>query len=123
MATIAVVDDDVRLLTTVQSMLEEVGHAVRSFSDPADALAAFRQAPVDLVILDIYMPGMNGFQLMEELRTVLPDVPVIAISGGGRFSGANVLSSAEELGATAVLAKPLRRAELLALVETTLGGA
>lgn len=121
MLTIAVVDDDRRLLTTVHSMLEAAGYSVLLFGNPAEALNAFRTASIDLVISDIYMPGMNGFQFIEELRAILPLVPVIAVSGGGRFSGANVLGSAEEFGATATLAKPMRRAELLALIEKTLG--
>jgi len=120
MPTIAVIDDDRRLLATVRGMLESAGYSVLPFENPTEALNAFRAASIDLVISDIYMPGMNGFQFIEELRTILPLVPVIAVSGGGRFSGANVLGGAEELGATATLAKPLRRAELLALIEKTL---
>lgn len=120
MPTIAVVDDNVRLLNTVRSMLDDAGYTVLLFETPAEALAAFRTASIDLIISDIYMPGMNGFQFIEELRAILPNVPVIAVSGGGRFSGANVLGNAEEFGATATLAKPLRRAELLALIEKTL---
>ena len=120
MLTIAVVDDNARLLETVGAMLDGAGYTVFLYENPATALVAFREAKVDLVISDIYMPGMNGFQFIEELRTILPDVPVIAVSGGGRFSGENVLKNAEEFGATATLAKPLRRAELLALVDKML---
>jgi CheY-like chemotaxis protein len=120
MRTIAVVDDNARLLETVGAMLDGAGYAVSLYESPVTALKAFHDAPVDLVISDIYMPGMNGFQFIEELRTILPDVPVIAISGGGRFSGENVLENAEEFGATATLAKPLRRAELLALIDKML---
>jgi CheY-like chemotaxis protein len=120
MRTIAVVDDNARLLETVGAMLDGAGYAVFLYESPVTALKAFYDAPVDLVISDIYMPGMNGFQFIEELRTILPDVPVIAISGGGRFSGENVLENAEEFGATATLTKPLRRAELLALIDKML---
>jgi len=120
MAIIAVVDDNDRLLKTIDSMLDGTGYAVVLFDNPAEALTAFAKAPVDLVISDIYMPGMNGFQFIEDLRVIMPTVPVIAMSGGGRFTGANVLGKSAEHGATATLAKPVRRAELLTLIEKTL---
>jgi DNA-binding NtrC family response regulator len=120
MAKIAVVDDDARLLASVRSMLDGTGHTVMLFSSPTEALRALADAPVDLVISDIYMPGMNGFQFIEELRVTMPSVPVIAMSGGGRFTGGDVLGESTEHGATATLAKPVRRAELLALITTTI---
>jgi DNA-binding NtrC family response regulator len=120
MAIIAVVDDNDRLLKTVGAMLGDTGHAVVLFDNPAEALATFSEAAVDLVISDIYMPGMNGFQFINALRVIMPTVPVIAMSGGGRFTGGNVLGESTEYGATATLAKPVRRAELLALIAKTL---
>lgn len=67
-ATIALVDDDQNILTSVGMALEEEGYILRTFSDGETALAAIRDEPVDLVLLDIKMPRLDGFEMLRRLR-------------------------------------------------------
>ena len=66
--TIALVDDDRNILTSVAMTLEAEGFNVRTYSDGAEALKAIQQQPVDLAILDIKMPRMDGLELLSHLR-------------------------------------------------------
>jgi two-component system response regulator ChvI len=61
--TIALVDDDRNILTSVSMTLEAEGFAVRTYTDGAEALRALMQSPVDLAVLDIKMPRMDGMEL------------------------------------------------------------
>jgi two-component system response regulator ChvI len=67
-STIALVDDDRNILTSVSIALEAEGFAVRCYSDGAEALRGIGQHPVDLAILDIKMPRMDGMELLGQLR-------------------------------------------------------
>ncbi len=67
-ATIALVDDDRNILTSVTMALEAEGYAVRAYTDGQEALAAMAKKPADLVILDIKMPGMDGLELLSRIR-------------------------------------------------------
>ena len=77
--TIALVDDDRNILTSVAMTLESEGFTVRSFSDGAEALRGMAAQPVDLAILDIKMPRMDGMELLERLRKQ-SDLPVIFLT-------------------------------------------
>jgi len=77
--TIALVDDDRNILTSVSMTLEAEGFAVRTYTDGAEALRALMQQPVDLAVLDIKMPRMDGMELLEKLRRT-SDLPVIFLT-------------------------------------------
>ncbi|HEY4125137.1 MAG TPA: response regulator transcription factor [Rhizomicrobium sp.] len=79
MATIALVDDDKNILTSVSMLLEQEGYNVRTYSDGASALTALGSAPPDLAILDIKMPRMDGLELLRRLRQSA-DMPVIFLT-------------------------------------------
>lgn len=66
--TIALVDDDRNILTSVSMALSAEGFEVQTFSDSGEALRSLLAQPVDLAVLDIKMPGMDGFELLSELR-------------------------------------------------------
>jgi two-component system, OmpR family, response regulator ChvI len=72
--TIALVDDDRNILTSVQMTLEQEGYAVRTYTDGESALHGLTARPVDLAVLDIKMPRMDGMELLQRLRqrTQLP---------------------------------------------------
>jgi two-component system response regulator ChvI len=72
--TIALVDDDRNILTSVSMALEAEGYDVRTFSDGDEALRGLAQRPVDLAVLDIKMPRLNGMELLSKLRqsTAMP---------------------------------------------------
>ncbi len=77
--TIALVDDDRNILTSVQIALEAEGFAVRTYTDGAEALRGLTANPVDLAILDIKMPRMDGMELLERLRRQ-SQLPVIFLT-------------------------------------------
>ncbi len=77
--TIALVDDDQNILTSVSIALEAEGFEVRAFSGGAEALDALRATPVDLAILDIKMPRMDGMELLNRLRRH-SQIPVIFLT-------------------------------------------
>jgi two-component system response regulator ChvI len=79
MATIALVDDDKNILTSVSMLLEQEGYNVRTYSDGASALTALSSTPPDLAILDIKMPRMDGLELLRRLRQTA-DMPVIFLT-------------------------------------------
>ena len=78
--TIAVVDDDRNILTSVSIALESEGFEVRTYKDGAEALAGISARPPDLAILDIKMPRMDGMELLNRIRNqsrlpvIFPDV-------------------------------------------------
>src|SRR4051794_13224540 len=79
MPTIALVDDDRNILTSVSIALEAEGYRIRSYTDGASALDGLRQSPPDLAILDIKMPRMDGMELLRRLRQK-SDLPVIFLT-------------------------------------------
>lgn len=76
---IALVDDDLNILTTVSILLESEGFAVSKFSDGEQALTEFADSPPDLAVLDIKMPRMDGMELLNRLRRN-SDLPVIFLT-------------------------------------------
>jgi FixJ family two-component response regulator len=77
---VAVVDDDPRVLESLEDLLESAGYVARSFSS-AGPLLAGGLAGVDLLITDIGMPGTNGFELRDLVKKARPDLPVFLITG------------------------------------------
>ena len=77
--TIALVDDDRNILTSVPMALEAEGFAVRTYTDGAEALRGLSRQPVDLAVLDIKMPRMDGMELLERLRRQ-SELPVIFLT-------------------------------------------
>jgi len=77
--TVALVDDDRNIITSVGMALEAEGLSVRSYTDPTAALAALSKQPADLAVLDIKMPRMDGIELLQRLRKSTP-MPVIFLT-------------------------------------------
>jgi two-component system response regulator ChvI len=66
--TIALVDDDRNILTSVSMTLEQEGYAVRTYTDGESALQGLMSKPADLAVLDVKMPRMDGMELLQRLR-------------------------------------------------------
>jgi len=79
MPTIALVDDDRNILTSVSIALEAEGYRINTYTDGASALDGFKTAPPDLAILDIKMPRMDGMETLRRLRQK-SDLPVIFLT-------------------------------------------
>ena len=119
------VDDDAAVQLTVRLLLERAGHSVVTADDGRKGLAACQTEDFDLLFLDIFMPGMDGFETMRLVRQHRPQVPIIVISGRPISSeGApDFLTMATKLGAISSLQKPFRPADLLAAVAECLKAA
>jgi CheY-like chemotaxis protein len=120
MADILIIDDEAGVLRVLRKILESAGHSVTEAPDGEVALRQFEGKPADLVITDIFMPGMDGIELLVHIRKTFPDARVLAMSGGGLLSRDQALSDASLLGADQILQKPFSSAEVLEAVNRTL---
>lgn len=121
MADILIIDDDGDLRSTMRRILEKDGHRVREAADGAEGISLFREQIPDLVITDLIMPEKEGIETIQELSAEAPDVPILAVSGGGAVGPGGPLMDAELLGATATLAKPFSVETLQEKVRSLLG--
>lgn len=88
-ATILCVDDDENQLALRRLMLEQAGYRVLTAESPAKAIELFRSDAVDLVIVDYYMPGMNGLRLARELMRE-KKVPLVVLSAYAELPGESI---------------------------------
>ncbi len=80
---ILIVDDDPSVLTLMSAFLGHSGYDVSTANSSEDGIAAAKRDVPNLIITDIYMPGMTGFELIEELKldSLTSDIPIMALSG------------------------------------------
>lgn len=117
---ILLIDDDAQVRQTFRAILEREGYRVSEAEDGIGGLSAFEADPSDLLIVDIIMPKESGVETIRRVRELAPNVPIIAMSGGGRTADLRFLALAGKLGATRTMIKPVRAAELLQEVQTCL---
>lgn len=110
---ILIVEDDPALSSGLARILEGEGHAVDAFGDGEGALAALAREPFDLVMLDIGLPGMDGFELLRRLRDAGGRIPVLVLTARDAVSER---VHGLELGADDYMAKPFATPELVARV-------
>jgi excisionase family DNA binding protein len=112
---VLVVDDDARLREFVRVNLEMDGYEVREAADAAEGLAALEQEPPDLILLDVMMPGMDGWEMLRRVqeRHGVGTIPVIMFSGKADEAASD---RAAEHGAQAFIGKPF---DPQALIEST----
>ena len=111
------VDDDPDFRDALDKQLRYAGYRVALAADGGEALVWLHKNHADVLILDIVMPHKEGLETMLALRRSHPQLPVIAISGGGRIEARDYLKIAASLGAAGVLSKPFPLADLQALIE------
>lgn len=121
MIRILVVDDEASVRKMVTNMIASVGYEVIEASSGAEAYDACKEASIDLIITDVVMPDKNGIDLIMEVKEEYPNLPVIAISGGGGITGRfDYLEIAKLVGAKIILKKPFTTTELRSAVDNIL---
>ncbi|MCE9537455.1 MAG: sigma-54 dependent transcriptional regulator, partial [Nitrospirae bacterium] len=103
-ASILVVDDEEAILTSLSSILRDEGYEVAVAKNGVEALRAFAADPPDLMILDIWMPEMDGMEALRRIRELAPAAQVMMMSGHGSIETA---VKAIKLGAYDYIEKPL----------------
>jgi DNA-binding NtrC family response regulator len=116
-ATILVCDDDPDVLDTFRAIFALTSYKTHLVATPATALAFIEAQPIDLLISDLIMPGMNGLALIAKARELRRDVPALLCSG---FAERNDLLAAMRLGAVDVIEKPFMPQKVLAVVKQAL---
>ena len=111
---ILIVDDDEDLVTSLSGMLHNEGFTVSSTTDGSEALALVHTVSPAVVLLDVWLPGMDGVEILQALRAMHVDVEVIAMSGHGNIATAVQMI---KLGAFDYLEKPLSSYRVLEVIE------
>jgi len=118
MATILCIDDEDQVRMLFQIALEGAGYRVLTAESGQDGLRLLQQQEVDLVLVDIFMPSMDGLEVIRLLHKTRPACKIIAISGGSWEW--DYLDTAKHLGANDAVKKPLSLQELLDAVSSQL---
>ena len=118
-ASILVVDDHEQNLELIQAYLEDIGCAVRLARDGVEALGEIEKKQPDLILLDVMMPRMSGFQLCSKLKAdpSTRDIPVVMVTA---LSEVGDVERAVECGADDFLTKPVFKLELLTRAKSLL---
>lgn len=114
---ILVVDDEVSILQSLRGVLEDEGYRVAVAVDGREALGELQKDVPDVMLLDIWMPGMDGLSVLAEVKKILPMLPVIIISGHGNIETA---VKATRIGAFDYVEKPLSLDRILVSVQNAL---
>lgn len=107
------IDDDALLRVTIRRVLERAGHTVIEAAHGGEALTLLAQQSVNVVLTDLYMPHVDGMQLLKELRKAKTTLRIVAMSGEEASGPTALLEMARHLGAAAVLPKPFTSKQLL----------
>lgn len=114
---VLIVDDEERIVQSIAGVLEDEGFKVATVRSGEEAIGVFQQEEPDITLLDIWMPGMDGIEVLKRLKWIAPDCQVIMISGHATISTA---MAAVKLGAFDFIEKPLSLDVLLMTIRRAL---
>lgn len=120
MAKILLIEDQPQLRQLLHAALRQANHTVFEAENGTRAVAVVAGNSIDVVVTDIFMPEKDGLEVIRDLRRQLPDVPVIAYSGGNARIDMDPLEVALILGASWTIRKPFELQQLLNAVRGVL---
>lgn len=115
---IMVVDDDEGIRRILSIALSRMGYEVRAASNGSEALSLFLKSSFDLVLTDLEMPGMDGWNLASRIKKRFPDIPVVLMTGHAKE---DVLERMKGSSVDNVIFKPFRLEDILKTARTILG--
>ncbi|GAB4559414.1 MAG: response regulator [Rhizobacter sp.] len=120
--TILIADDEPNIVISLEYLLQRDGYQVRVARNGQEALDAIQASPPDLVLLDVMLPLVSGFEVCQKIREnpALADMRIVMLTAKGRDVE---MSKGLALGANAYVTKPFSTQDLLAQVRALLGGA
>jgi CheY-like chemotaxis protein len=121
MPRVLVIDDDESVRGAIEALLQPENCEIVLAENAREGAEQFGADKFDIVMVDIFMPGMNGLETIKDFRRLAPDMPIVAMSGF-RFRNSGLpmpdfLKIAADLGATHCLSKPFRPQQLFAAIE------
>ena len=123
MKMVLIVDDDELVRSTVSAMLSALKFNVTEAPNGKVALKLTSECRFDLIVTDLFMPEIDGLELVNQIRKISPGTPIVMMTGGGMLfpqgsgSLSDLTSSAEFLGASFVINKPFRKEALTKVLE------
>jgi len=115
---ILVVDDETNIASSLKEILSDEGYAVSIAEDGLNALDMIQSDPPDLILLDVWLPGMDGIEVLKTVKTYHPEIEVLVMSGHGTIETA---VKATKLGASDFIEKPFSMDSLTQSVKSALG--
>lgn len=107
---VAVLDDEPEMRKALRRLLKCQGFSVEEFACGEDLLSALKSQTLDYVLLDLHMPGLNGFDILEMLHARKSPIPIIVITA---YDEPGTADRVRSLGASACLKKPVDRSALM----------
>ncbi len=120
MAQILIIDDDGLFRSMLTATLLHLGHEVVEAGNGAEGIKLFHRTQPDVIITDLVMPEMEGFEVLMNFKKQSPRAKIIVMSGGLRGNPLELLDIATRLGASGVLAKPFSIDALIAAIDALL---
>ncbi|HEX9701854.1 MAG TPA: response regulator [Rhodospirillales bacterium] len=125
MARILVIEDDELVRISLRRALESQGHDVYEAADGEEGVSEFlamvRHAQqTDVIVTDILMPKKDGYDTINEIREIMPEAKIVAMSGGGNVNPKVFLDISSYIGVNRVLAKPFSTEDLIEAVNDCL---
>lgn len=120
MAKIIIIDDNVPILEMLYIGLTGNGHSVQTFTNGETALSQINELEADFIFIDIFLPTINGYDLIKNFKSKYPNVQIIAISGGFEpFQSNSCINIAKKMGADNGLEKPFRLHQVLDIINSS----
>lgn len=122
MSNILVIDDDDLFRQFLTVLLERSGFTASALSSGARLAETLKSSPVDVIVTDLFMPDVDGIEILLTAKREAPEIPVIGMTGGRSDGMENpCIAAMVRLGAAAVIRKPIDRNELVSLLYRLLG--